>query len=209
MSWSEVWTGWEGSIKELVVVAQEVLLEEPQVEPVSVSVRLLRDYTQRGVLDRPMRRGKIGVYGYRHLVQFVVARWLLQDGWQLSKVAEVTSARSTEGLLALLPSAAPLNRAQELVRQFQGGDHRAAPVLTGQVRRLAQRTSSGAALTALGNEGGEVTREQRLQLTLTPWCTVSIDPARLSALTDAEIEMLGMTLIAALIDDPTRRGASR
>jgi DNA-binding transcriptional MerR regulator len=88
----------EGGIDDLASVAEKALVAIGIGDgDVSLNARLIRDYTQRGILSRPERQGKEAVYGYQHLVELVAARILLSDGWPLAKVSEyITSAKLGE-----------------------------------------------------------------------------------------------------------------
>ncbi len=157
-------------------------------------------YTQLGVLDRPERRGKEAYYSFRQLVQYLAARWLLQDGWMLAKIAEVTATRSTLELAALLPDP-PQNPAQALIQRFKETSTASSEAITSrQTALLQQRTRLQQVLPDLGNPGGVVQRRDRVQLSLTDWCQVLIDADRLPTLSPEESTRLGEALAAALND---------
>ena len=101
--------GWEGTVSQLVGELSRIVRDESWAGP-SPNVRLIRKYTQLGVVDRPVRRGREAYYDFRHLSQFMATRWMLQDGWLLAKIAEVTATRSTPDLLSIIPEA-PSNAA--------------------------------------------------------------------------------------------------
>jgi len=196
--WRARLSPWTGTAAALANTLDQLRGELPWVDD-SANVRLVRHYTQLGVLDRPVRRGKEALYSYRQLVQYLAARVLLDDGWPLAKIASETSARTTEELLSLLPSGAP-NPAQALIQRFRR-DADAGPVRARQAHLTAQRSTLKRVLPALG---GKAPRwHDRTLLELTDWCQVLIDPARLARLTDAEARMLGEALAAALTTPPT------
>ncbi len=197
--WKNRLRGWEGTASEMVVSLSEITSASPWTgtEP---SVRLLRHYTQLGVLDRPERRGKEAYYSFRQLVQYLAARWLLQDGWMLAKIAEVTATRSTLELAALLPDP-PQNPAQALIQRFKETSTASSEAITSrQTALLQQRTRLQQVLPDLGNPGGVVQRRDRVQLSLTDWCQVLIDADRLPTLSPEESTRLGEALAAALND---------
>ena len=77
---------WEGNIEELTERAREILLRQiHDAKAADLSVRLVRDYAQRGILSRAERAGKEVRYGFRHLLELVAARGLLttRQGSQL------------------------------------------------------------------------------------------------------------------------------
>jgi DNA-binding transcriptional MerR regulator len=64
--------------------------------------RLVRYYTSKGVLDRPWKEGKEARYVYRHLLQILVIRRLLGDGYSISAIQSVTTEKNDVELEALL-----------------------------------------------------------------------------------------------------------
>jgi DNA-binding transcriptional MerR regulator len=209
--WKERLITWEGTASEMAAALTGV--EDASAwsgtEP---SVRLIRHYTQLSVLDRPERRGKEAYYGYRQIVQYLAARWLLQDGWMLAKIAEVTATRTTAELIALLPGA-PKNPAQALIQRFKQSSSPSSEAVTSrQAQLLQQRSRLQQVLPDLGNPGGVVQRRDRVQLSLTDWCQVLIDADRLPTLSPEESTRLGEALAAALNEasrTPIRKTASR
>jgi len=92
----------------------------PKGEP--ASDRAIRDYVRRRVLS-PTLRGpdtdERGYYGFRHLVEFLAARVLLNDGWPLEKIAEHNRLSTTDQLIALIPGQAVETDAVALARSFR------------------------------------------------------------------------------------------
>ena len=198
LNWKDRFQQWEGTVTEMVEALSEIILEETWAgsEP---NIRLIRHYTQLGVLDRPERRGKEAYYTHRQLVQFLAARWLLQDGWMLIKIVEVTTARSTPDLITLLPGASR-NPAQELIQSFKTQVSSSESITVRQTQLLQQRSRLQKVLPELGNVGGVVQRKERVQLALTDWCDVLVDASRLSTLSPEEATGLGEALTAALTE---------
>ena len=81
--------------------------------------RLLRHYVSIGVVDRPSREGRDALYGFRHLVQFVVARRLLAEGFPLAKIAKYTAVVPTDALTAYLDKPDRASEAELLVAAFR------------------------------------------------------------------------------------------
>lgn len=99
----ETLLGWKGDAEHLAHLAKEwcaLLGIEPRAE---LSVRLVRDYAQRGILGRPRRDGKVAIYDWEHLVCLLAARRLVRDGWPLQKISEEFTVRSIEEIRSLLP----------------------------------------------------------------------------------------------------------
>ncbi|RPJ87633.1 MAG: MerR family transcriptional regulator [Acidobacteria bacterium] len=103
------------SLDEFVDVANQLLPQYLSTEGVSgrsqeqVNARLVRHYTGLGLVDRPGRAGKEARYGYRHLLQLLVLRRLLQDGYTSQAIRGVTDSRSDGELEALLQGGARLS----------------------------------------------------------------------------------------------------
>ena len=81
--------------------------------------RLLRHYVSLSVVDRPIRRGRGALYGYRHLLQFLTARRLLLRGFSLAKIAEYTSIVPTQDLANALVSTPNSGEAELLVNAYE------------------------------------------------------------------------------------------
>jgi hypothetical protein len=106
--WREAHRDWAGSADELVKLLRRLIRE--RAVPVAGSkpnVRLLRHYVSVGAVSRPERIGREAHFGYRHLVEYLVVRVLLEDGWPLAKIAELTSRASLDALLDYFESEPP------------------------------------------------------------------------------------------------------
>lgn len=68
----------------------------------AVNPRLVRYYTTQGVLDRPARQGREARYTYRHLLQLLVVRRLLAEGYSTTAIQPITGEKSNADLEALL-----------------------------------------------------------------------------------------------------------
>ena len=98
--WREAYRDWAGSADGLVKLLRRLIRE--RAVPAAGSkpnVRLLRHYVSVGAVSRPERIGREVHFGYRHLVEYLVVRVLLEDGWPLAKIAELTSRASLDALL--------------------------------------------------------------------------------------------------------------
>jgi hypothetical protein len=70
-----------------------------RVEPDSINERLVRYYASVGVIDRPERQGRDSTYGFRHLVQLIMARRLSHEQkWSLQLVAQYNQETTTAEL---------------------------------------------------------------------------------------------------------------
>ncbi|MGK7889919.1 MAG: MerR family transcriptional regulator [Leptolyngbyaceae cyanobacterium] len=118
------------SLDELVHVATEVL---PQFLPEekahtrvreAVSPRLIRHYTSQGMLDEPLKEGREARYVYRHLLQVLLVRRLLTEGYGASVIDTLARAKANEELEALLQgglqlTVAPANPALAFLQDIQ------------------------------------------------------------------------------------------
>ena len=100
-SWPEAYRDWEGMIDDLAAMVDHLLPGFGLPGDSSPNARLLRHYVTVGVVSRPERRGKEAFFGFRHLVEALVARALLLDGWPLAKIADLAATTDTEALLSM------------------------------------------------------------------------------------------------------------
>jgi DNA-binding transcriptional MerR regulator len=70
-----------------------------------VNPRLVRHYTTLGLLDEPLKEGREARYVFDHLLQLLVVRKLLAEGFSSSAIGHVTEVRSREELQSLLDGA--------------------------------------------------------------------------------------------------------
>jgi DNA-binding transcriptional MerR regulator len=105
--------GFQGNAEALIAQAQEAAkalhLEQGSGEG---NERLLRHYVSMGVVDKPLREGREAVYGFRHLVQFIAARKLLDLGYPLAKIAQCTAAVPTDSLTTYLEQPSRANEVE-------------------------------------------------------------------------------------------------
>ena len=73
------------------------------VKPEKLTIRLIRYYAAQGVLDKPNRLGREAAFHFRHMLQLLVARRLLDEGVPLEVISKFNVDASMEELeLALL-----------------------------------------------------------------------------------------------------------
>jgi len=118
------------SLEELVQVANELL---PQFLPgekahtrvrEEVTPRLVRHYTSQGLLDEPIKEGREARYTYRHLLQVLLVRRLLMEGYGASVINTLARSKNNVDLEALLQggaqlTVAPANPALAFLHQIQ------------------------------------------------------------------------------------------
>ncbi len=109
--------GW--SLDELVAAANAVLphfLPAVEDRPGSagkvreeVNVRLVRHYAGAGLLDENFREGREARYGFRHLLQLLLVRRLLTEGYPAAVIAKLIAGKGDAELRALLQGGASVN----------------------------------------------------------------------------------------------------
>jgi hypothetical protein len=118
------------SLDELVQIANELL---PQFLPEEkahtrvreeVSPRLVRHYTGQEMLDDPVREGREARYVYRHLLQVLIVRRLLMEGYGASVINTLARSKNNSELEALLQggvqlTVSPANPALAFLQQIQ------------------------------------------------------------------------------------------
>ncbi len=202
-NWTEAYRVFEGTAQELAealeAIAGVVGSAPDDPEP---SERLVRSYVQKGALDRPERRGKESIYGFRQIAQYFAVRRLLSDGWPLALAAQETATRDTAELLELIGAESPGGAAQADARIGSPA------ALEGRRSALTERLSRASQARALLGVSETASAEARpvMRLALTPWASLAIDADRVDKITEAEADALGALASAALIEARLRRG---
>jgi DNA-binding transcriptional MerR regulator len=213
--WHWRYKTWEGTAEKLAEELPGLLprfgLPETDGAP---NVRLIRHYVTVGALTRPTRRGKEAIFTGRNLLEALVIRSFLAQGWPLQKIADVIRAADWDTLAGLLPK--PANRAQELVAKFaaqaQAPSSRptsslpAATVTTLFRSPTTDHLALESDLAALGNLSGTADRREVIRLTVAPWCTVEVDRAALPSLTPDQAAHAGDALRRLLIQEFRKQG---
>jgi DNA-binding transcriptional MerR regulator len=105
----------EWSLAEFVAVTNELLPDFMPVEKGNTKVReqvtprLVRHYTGLGMLDEPLKAGREARYHYRHLLQLLVVRRLLAEGYGASAIDDLAASSDNARLEALLRGGAQLS----------------------------------------------------------------------------------------------------
>jgi hypothetical protein len=209
---------WTGDVSELARLAGEILaargLADASTEP---TVRVIRDYAQRGIVSRAERQGKEAIYGYRQLLEFVAARVLVADGWPLAKIAEHFAHIADAELHSLISGDQARNRALAVAQRLRseaqlappGGHGKSARSMSpsdpaGDFRQRAARLSSvqlelREALRRLGLPEDGPAVEQLTLIAVAPWCQVLVESRRLQRVTIEEAEEIGRAVTASLL----------
>jgi hypothetical protein len=208
---------WKGTATELAELAQG-LLKTAVLDDVVPNERLVRNYTQLGVLERPVRSGKEAYYGPRQVIEFLVARKLVREGWPLAKVAEFNRSHNLADLLELLPEPRPLNEAEKLVARL----HRETssklktpdreppppppPVPSPSFLKISaefskKKFNSREVLREMGNSQGEPERVSLTKLVVAPGCELLVDLERMRTLPPEALDRLGETIAQFLREE--------
>jgi DNA-binding transcriptional MerR regulator len=84
-----------------------------------ISERLIRYYVTEGLLSRPIRIGREAEYNYKHLLQFLASRSLMEQGYPMQKVADYISGLDRKELEPLALNQTKPNLAELLVASFK------------------------------------------------------------------------------------------
>ena len=210
---------WRGTAAELADEARRLLEGLPLGEDgVLANERLVRNYVQLGILEKPVRSGKEAYFGTHQMVEYLVARKLVAEGWPLAKIAEFTQTHGLEDLLDLLPESRPRTEAEALVAKFRQSrpasrstsaassqeplPPTASPSFLSRSADWSKRKSAARdVLRALGHPTGEPERTLLVKLTMTPWCELLIDPDGLKDLPPESLEPLGEAIAHVLREE--------
>ena len=211
---------WRGNLEKLIEQAEKVSSELELKDNTEISVRMVRDYIQRGILRNVDRSGRELEFSYQHLLKLVLSRVLLSDGWSLKKIGEHFELTNTQDLEDLMPKQG--NPALSVIKRLRSSvdgtatrmSREPAPNAAYSVsRQAAKRTSiqheMKSALRKLGlPEDGPATEEITL-LAITPWFQALLQKDRLRTLTLEEAEEVGQAVSASLTQLILRRGERR
>jgi hypothetical protein len=197
----------------------------------AASDRLIRDYVRRRVLSPTLRGSdsdERGFYGFRHLLEFLAARVLLNDGWPLEKIAERNMGATDGELLSLIPGQPEVNAALALARSFRSAATERAPVAEDEpafLRRAPVAAPSAMPESASGfsdrtvitarrraelpmlmrqitGEGAPPSVRRCVSLEFGDRLSLLIDQDWLQRMSFADADAIGRAVSAALIDYP-------
>ena len=86
-----------------------------------INERIVRYYVAERLVERPERVGRDAQYGYKHLLQFLAGRFLVESGFPMQKVGPYLMTQSIHELEALITYRNKPNMAELLVASFQNG----------------------------------------------------------------------------------------
>jgi hypothetical protein len=194
---------WTGNLDELGLKASELLQAHGTEDAEPPSIRLVRDYLQRGLLGQVSRTGKELSFGYVNLLRFVATRCLLRDGWSLGKIAEQLDHLSEGELGSFLPDTE--NRALAALRRIRpmGFASAEAPPSAAFMRRAVALTplqnEMKSALQRLGLPDDGPATEAVTLMAITPWFQALVQSDRIARITPEEADEIGRAVTASLI----------
>jgi DNA-binding transcriptional MerR regulator len=214
----ERYLDWQGNLEQLVSTAKEICIDFDLRDGGEISIRMVRDYIQRGILGEVDKAGRELEFTYENLFRLVLARVLLQDGWSLRKIAEHFDFSNLQELEELFPNNE--NRALSAIKRLRSSVKKSKKInsfISHQEisisKKLARRTSiqqeMKQALRKLGlPEDGPATEEVIL-LAIAPWFQVLMDKHRFKSLTPKDAEDLGQAVTASLTQLIIKRGEQK
>ncbi len=128
------------SLNEFVQVANQLLPQfltdssDKEAIAEEINPRLVRYYASQGWMDKPMKHGREARYLYRHLLQLLVIRRFLGEGYGSNAIAPLTTRKTDNDLESLLrggvqitveaanPALAFLNQVKQRQRSPQPSD---------------------------------------------------------------------------------------
>ena len=211
---------WRGNLDGLIEQAEKVSSGFQLKDTTEISVRMVRDYIQRGILGDIDRSGRELEFNYSHLLRLVLSRVLLNDGWSLKKIGEHFEFTKVRDLEQLLPKTG--NTALSAIKRLRSSVDSAKPRMSREPtsegtfavsRQAAKRTTiqheMRSALRKIGlPEDGPATEDITL-LAITPWFQALMQKDRLRTLTLEEADEIGKAVSATLMKLILKRGERR
>ena len=210
-AWQKNLRDWEGTAKELVATIGDVVGETIPASEFAPNIRLLRHYQGVGAISRPERRGKEAIYRYRQLLETMVVRHLVIDGWPLTKITNMTQGASDEELVRMLPdyggrTSASRNHAQQLVGDFAKEAMQASAAIgaggtsrrSGKSGKISAATKKHTESFSLSEPAAAPRRREMLDIDVADWCRLTLDRNALNRLEASDVERLVENLRKAI-----------
>ena len=211
---------WRGNLENLIEQAEKISAKYKLKDTTEISVRMVRDYIQRGILGDIDRSGRELEFNYSHLLKLVLSRVLLNDGWSLKKIGEHFEFTPEEELETLIPKSG--NTALSAIKRLRSSVDGTKPRMSREPtsegtfavsRQAAKRTTiqheMRSALRKIGlPEDGPATEDITL-LAITPWFQALMQKDRLRTLTLEEADEIGKAVSATLMKLILKRGERR
>ncbi len=107
LAWAKEQPRW--TLEEFTAVANELLPHYLPIDrPVNnklkeeVNIRLIRYYTTQKLLEEPEKEGRNAVYTYKHLLQLLLLRRMLTEGYSALAIGNFIKEQSVEKMEAIL-----------------------------------------------------------------------------------------------------------
>lgn len=193
---------WNGDIDDLAKKAEGFLRQDWRTrEQGHIHPRVVRDYQRRGIISPPQRAGRRTVYSQRHVLELILSRILLADGWSLGKISESIGRMSKSDLVILIEGSAPSK-----MEEASSDDWHEVSDFAGQATTLiSQRAALQRTRHILNITEEPPAPIARIHFQLTPWAHLAIDTDKLDWLNPRQAEELGRLVTAALITRKTKR----
>jgi DNA-binding transcriptional MerR regulator len=125
-----------------------------------ISERLIRYYVTEGLLSRPMRIGREADYHYKHLLQFLASRSLMEEGYPMQKVADYIAGLEQLQLEPLALGQTKPNLAELLVASFKHPE-KIARTLRTQKRFTPGNTVDSIPMMSMSSVGARLDKTQK------------------------------------------------
>lgn len=128
----------------------------------TVNPRLVRYYTTQGVLDRPLRQGREARYTYRHLLQLLIVRRLLAEGYSTNAIQPITTEKGNTDLEALLQGGVQLTveAANPALAFLQSVKARTAPASTSASMQKVRSRQTSSPPTPAGRSAASISMDE-------------------------------------------------
>ena len=218
----ERYVNWQGNLENLIDEATKVSESLRLSDEGEITVRMVRDYIQRGILGVVDKAGRELEFTYAHLLRLTLSRVLLRDGWSLRKIAEHFEFSQLSELEDLFP--VEDNPALSAVRRLRHSAKRpnrdartesasAPSPRFGIGKQAARRTSiqqeMRMSLRKLGLPEDGPASEEIILMAVAPWFQILMDKRRLKSLSLEEADDLGKAVTASLTQHILKRGERR
>ncbi len=195
---------WTGNIDELAKKVGELTRLTGQPEAEAPTIRLVRDYVQRGLLGPMVRTGKELIFNHDNLVRFLATRTLLQNGWTLHMIAlhlSQTSMQDIEHLIPTLEGTIPpgiLDDRPEDTSRLQ--TRPSSTSLRLAAARATNKTGLRRAMRNLHLPAEGPATDEVMFVRFTDWFQVLIRSERISSITPEEAQELGKAVTITLLN---------
>ena len=210
---------WQGDAEALATKVADWARHMGLSDTSRITVRLIRDYAQRGIIEKPRRVVKSAIYDWEHLIRLLVARKLLSEGWPLQKIAELFLISSIYEIRAMLPApssqstAATEDPALSDLRKMRERSvpeawHTMQPQKKQPLNRMRQASTACFSLRSaqeeLGFEPQDIKSQHMTRIEIAPGVELMIDQGRLRRMGQSEAGAIARAVEICLSDPKLR-----